>query len=70
MHGRPALVAMKQRQMQLEAGANSRRGGNAPGPARDYSVKALASRNGPGLNKRRKPMPASSVDSDDAARAY
>ena len=30
MHGRPALVAMKQRQMQLEAGANSRRGGNAP----------------------------------------
>lgn len=32
---------MKQRQMQLKAGANSRRGGNAPGPARDYSVKAL-----------------------------
>ena len=39
--GRPALVAMKQRQMQLKAGANSRRGGNAPGPARDYSIKAL-----------------------------
>lgn len=38
---RPALVSMKQRQMQLKAGANSRRGGNAPGPARDYSVKAL-----------------------------
>ena len=38
---RPALVAMKQRQMQLKAGANSRRGGNAPGPARDYSIKAL-----------------------------
>jgi transposase len=38
---RPALVAMKQRQMQLKAGANSRRGGNAAGPTRDYSVKAL-----------------------------
>jgi hypothetical protein len=38
---RPALVAMKQRQMQLTAGAVSRRGGNVPGPARDYSVKAL-----------------------------
>jgi hypothetical protein len=38
--GRPALVAMKQRQMQLKAGANSRRGGNVPGPARDYSIKA------------------------------
>jgi hypothetical protein len=32
---------MKQRQMQLKAGANSRRGGNAAGPTRDYSVKAL-----------------------------
>ena len=39
--GRPALVAMKQRQMQLKAGANSRRGSNAPGPARDYSIKVL-----------------------------
>ncbi len=38
---RPALVAMKQRQMQLNAGAVSRRGGNAPGLARDYSIKAL-----------------------------
>jgi transposase len=38
---RPALVAMKQRQMQLKAGAASRRGGNAPGPARNYSIKAL-----------------------------
>jgi hypothetical protein len=37
---RPALVAMKQRQMQLKVGANSRR----PGPARDYSVKALRQR--------------------------
>jgi transposase len=32
---------MKQRQMQLKAGANSRGGGNAAGPTRDYSVKAL-----------------------------
>ncbi len=38
---RPALVAMKERQMQLKAGAKSRRGGNAPGAARDYSVKEL-----------------------------
>jgi transposase len=41
---RPALVAMKERQMQLKAGARSRRGGNTPGPARDYSVKALRER--------------------------
>lgn len=41
---RPALVAMKERPMQLKAGAVSRRGGNAPGPARDYSVKALRER--------------------------
>ena len=38
---RPALVAMKERQMQLKAGAKSRRGGNTPGKARDYSIKAL-----------------------------
>lgn len=38
---RPALVAMKERQMQIKAGATSRRGGNAPGPARDYSIKEL-----------------------------
>ena len=38
---RPALVAMKERQLQLKAGAKSRRGGNAPGPARDYSIKEL-----------------------------
>ena len=38
---RPALVAMKERQMQLKAGAKSRRGGNAPGAARDYSIKEL-----------------------------
>jgi transposase len=38
---RPALVAMKERQMQMKAGAKSRRGGNTPGPARDYSIKEL-----------------------------
>ncbi len=38
---RPALVAMKERQMQLKAGAKSRRGGNTPGKARDYSIKTL-----------------------------
>ena len=38
---RPALVAMKERQMQLKAGATSRRGGNTPGAARDYSIKEL-----------------------------
>ena len=38
---RPALVAMKERQMQLKAGAKSHRGGNKPGAARDYSVKEL-----------------------------
>lgn len=38
---RPALVAMKQRQMQMKAGAKSRRGGNTPGPARNYSIREL-----------------------------
>ena len=38
---RPALVAMKERQMQLKAGAKSRRGRNTPGKARDYSIKEL-----------------------------
>ena len=38
---RPALVAMKERQMQMKAGAKSRRGGNTPGPARNYSIKEL-----------------------------
>ena len=38
---RPALVAMKERQMQLKAGAKSRRGGNTPGKAGDYSIKEL-----------------------------
>ena len=32
---------MKQRQMQMKAGAKSRRGGNTPGPARNYSIKEL-----------------------------
>lgn len=38
---RPALVAMKERHMQIKAGAKSCRGGNASGPARDYSIKEL-----------------------------
>ena len=38
---RPALVAMKERQMQLKTGARSHRGGNTPGQARDYSIKEL-----------------------------
>ena len=32
---------MKERQMQLKSGAKSRRGGNTPGAARDYSIKEL-----------------------------
>jgi transposase len=39
---RPALVAMKERQMELKAGAKSRRGGNAPGAARDYRHQGTA----------------------------
>ena len=38
---RPALVEAKRRQLELKAGRPSRRGGNKPGPARDYSIKAL-----------------------------
>jgi transposase len=38
---RPALVEAKRRQLELKAGQPSRRGGNKPGPARDYSIKAL-----------------------------
>jgi hypothetical protein len=57
---RPALVAMKQRQMQLKAGAASRRGGNAPGPARDYSIRRCANRSGPGSSRRREPTRGSS----------
>ena len=38
---RPALVQYKLRSLQLMAGYASRRGGNKPGPARDYSLKAV-----------------------------
>ena len=38
---RLALVAIKERQMQLKASAKSRRGGNTAGKARDYSIKKL-----------------------------
>jgi transposase len=37
---RPALVAWKLRGLELVAGMPSRRGGNEPGPARDYSLRA------------------------------
>jgi transposase len=36
---RPALMQWKLRQLELRAGRASRRGGNKPGPARDYSLK-------------------------------
>jgi transposase len=38
---RPALLQYKIRRLELMAGYASRRGGNKPGPARDYSVKAI-----------------------------
>lgn len=38
---RPALLQYKIRRLELMAGHASRRGGNKPGPARDYSVKAI-----------------------------
>jgi transposase len=38
---RPALLQFKMRRLELMAGHASRRGGNKPGPARDYSVKAV-----------------------------
>lgn len=37
----PALVQWKRRQLELKAGHASRRGGNTPGPARDYSLKSV-----------------------------
>ena len=40
---RPALVEAKRRQLELMAGRPSRRGGK-PGPARDYSIKAIRER--------------------------
>lgn len=38
---RPALLQFKLRTLELKSGQPSRRGGNAPGPARDYSVKPI-----------------------------
>ena len=39
--GRPALLQAKLRQMEIKAGLPSKRGGNTPGRARDYNIKAL-----------------------------
>jgi transposase len=39
--GRPALLQAKIRQMEIKAGLPTKRGGNKPGRARDYSIKAL-----------------------------
>lgn len=38
---RPALLQWKLRELELTAGSPSRRGGNKPGPARDYSLKTV-----------------------------
>jgi len=38
---RPALLEAKIRQMEIKAGLPSKRGGNKPGRARDYNIKAL-----------------------------
>jgi transposase len=38
---RPALIAWKQRELELKAGMPSRRGGNAKGPAADYSLRTV-----------------------------
>lgn len=38
---RPALLQFKLRALELTAGHTSRRGGNKPGPARDYSLRAV-----------------------------
>ena len=38
---RPALMQWKIRELELRAGRASRRGGNKPGPARDYSLKTV-----------------------------
>ncbi|WP_086924660.1 IS110 family transposase [Variovorax sp. JS1663] len=38
---RPALLQYKLRALELTAGRASRRGGNKPGPARDYSLKTV-----------------------------
>lgn len=39
--GRPALLQAKIRQMEIKAGLPAKRGGNAPGRARNYNIKAL-----------------------------
>ena len=39
--GRPALLQAKIRQMEIKGGLASKRGGNKPGRARDYNIKAL-----------------------------
>lgn len=47
---RPALVQWKRRQLELKAGRPSRRGGNKPGPARDYSLKTTRDKEREWLN--------------------
>lgn len=41
---RPALVAWKRRRLELRAGEPSRRGGNKPGPASEYSLRNVRDR--------------------------
>ena len=41
---RPALVAWKRRKLELQAGEPSRRGGNKPGPASEYSLRTVRDR--------------------------
>ena len=41
---RPALVAWKRRRLELQAGEPSRRGGNKPGPASEYSLRQVRDR--------------------------
>lgn len=41
---RPALVAWKRRKLELQAGEPSRRGGNKPGSASEYSLRAVRDR--------------------------
>ena len=38
---RPALMQWKIRELELKAGQPTRRGGNKPGPAKDYSLKTV-----------------------------
>ena len=44
MWARPALVAWKRRNLELQAGHPSRRGGNKPGPAAEYSLRSVRDR--------------------------